>query len=54
MQKEVLPDLNARGSGRVEGDPIGVDGIGLFQGANYVSVDQPCQGIGLPVELNRR
>lgn len=50
----VVPDLNTSGSGWVKSNPIRVDGIGLLQCANDVSVDQPRQGVELPVDLNRK
>ena len=52
--EEVAPDLNTSGGGRVTDNPGRIDGVGLLQGTNYASVDQPCQGIGLPVDLSRK
>lgn len=43
-------DLNASRSGRVTDNPSRIDSVGLLQGTDYGSVDQPCQGIGLPVD----
>lgn len=50
-EKGVLPDLNTSGGSWVKSNAIRVDGIGLLQGADRVSVDQPRQSIRLPVDL---
>ena len=51
-EKKIPPDLNTSGSGWVKSHAIRVDSIGPLQGADRVSVNQPCQSFRLPVNLN--
>ena len=53
-QKGAVPYLDTSGSAWVKSDSIRVDGIGPLQGANHVSINQPCQSIRLPVNLSNK
>lgn len=55
MRERDVRKLNAGWGGWVANDACGgVDGVGSFDGANDLAVNGPGEGIGLPINLERR